>query len=74
MLRFLVILAALFLVYLIVRKMLTKPAGPKRPKAVQDVRKVVRCEHCGLHVPENEAVIADGRRYCSQEHARLGPP
>jgi uncharacterized protein len=38
------------------------------------VRKVVRCEHCGLHVPENEAVIADGRRYCSQEHARLGPP
>jgi uncharacterized protein len=74
MLRFLVILAALFLVYLIVRKMLTKPASPKRPNAVQDVRKVVRCEHCGLHVPENEAVIADGRRYCSQEHARLGPP
>lgn len=73
MLRFLVILAAVFLLYLVVRKLLSKPAASKRPRAVEDVRKMVRCEHCGLHVPENEAVNADGKPYCSQEHARLGP-
>lgn len=72
MMRFLIILAALFLLVLVVRKMLTKPASSKRPRAVEDVRKMVRCEHCGLHVPENEAISAGGKRYCSQEHARLG--
>lgn len=73
MLRFLIILAALFLLVLVVRKMLAKPTSQKRPRAVEDVRKMVRCEHCGLHVPENESVTADGKRYCSREHARLGP-
>jgi uncharacterized protein len=32
---------------------------------------MVRCDYCGLHVPENEALLSDGRRYCSQEHRRL---
>ena len=72
MLRFLAILVAVFLLVLVVRKMLTKPTSSKRPRAVEDVRKMVRCDHCGLHVPANEAIAAGDKRYCSQEHARLG--
>jgi uncharacterized protein len=34
---------------------------------------LVRCEHCGLHLPRAEAHDAGGRLYCSVEHARLGP-
>lgn len=34
---------------------------------------LVRCAHCGLHLPRAEAVGAGGRLYCSEEHARLGP-
>jgi uncharacterized protein len=34
---------------------------------------LVRCAHCGLHLPRSEAHGAGGRLYCSEEHARLGP-
>ena len=34
---------------------------------------LVRCTHCGLHLPRAEAHAAGGRLYCSEEHARLGP-
>ena len=28
------------------------------------------CEKCGLHVPENEGVVAGGQFYCCKEHAQ----
>ncbi|HEX9183986.1 MAG TPA: PP0621 family protein [Burkholderiales bacterium] len=34
---------------------------------------LVRCAHCGMHLPRAEAHAAGGRDYCSEEHARLGP-
>jgi uncharacterized protein len=33
---------------------------------------LVRCAHCGLHLPRAEARQAAGVLYCSEEHARLG--
>lgn len=38
------------------------------------VHAMVRCRHCGLHIPENEAIRDGGAVYCSEEHRRLGPP
>ncbi len=36
------------------------------------VERVVRCGHCGLHVPVSEAVIgASGATFCSAEHRAL---
>ena len=33
---------------------------------------MLRCEHCGLHVPEHEAVRAlNGHVYCCEDHRRL---
>ena len=35
---------------------------------------MVRCAHCGLHLPEGEAVkTVDGYRYCTAAHRDLGP-
>jgi uncharacterized protein len=31
--------------------------------------RMVRCLHCGLHVPENEAISQGGKHFCSLEHA-----
>lgn len=31
---------------------------------------IVRCEHCGLHVPEPDAVKHGGKYFCSLEHAQ----
>jgi uncharacterized protein len=40
----------------------------ERAKAVTSSEQMVRCEHCGLHILEQEA-LKEGRDYfCSQEH------
>jgi uncharacterized protein len=33
---------------------------------------MVRCAHCGLHVPAAEALSADGRWYCCEAHRAAG--
>lgn len=45
---------------------------PARPAAVQQAEQMVRCAHCGIHLPRSEAVLNAGETYCGQEHARLG--
>ncbi len=34
---------------------------------------MVRCAHCGIHLPRSEALLQGGHTWCSPEHARLGP-
>lgn len=31
---------------------------------------MIACDHCGTHLPENEAVRGTQGRYCCQEHRR----
>jgi uncharacterized protein len=33
---------------------------------------MVRCAHCGVHLPRSESLARDGRQYCSEEHSRRG--
>lgn len=33
---------------------------------------MVRCAHCGIHLPRSEALLIQGKTWCSEEHARLG--
>jgi uncharacterized protein len=32
---------------------------------------MVRCAHCGIHLPRSEAVVSRGRTYCSTAHLEL---
>jgi uncharacterized protein len=53
-----------------------RPAQP-RGRAAQRARAVpaeqmVRCAHCGIHLPRSEATLIGGHTWCSPEHARLG--
>ena len=45
-------------------------APPAESKAQGDL---VKCAHCGTHLPLAEARALGDRLYCSDEHARLGP-
>jgi heat shock protein 5 len=36
--------------------------------AVDEKNKMVACSVCNTHIPENEAIIQNGRIYCSKEH------
>ena len=42
-----------------------RPAGPQRVGAPQEM---VRCAHCGLHLPASDAVAGPGGVYCSTAH------
>ena len=60
-------LAVLVLVWL-VRRALRARRAPPPPTA-----ELIGCAHCAVLLPRTEARAADGRHYCSEEHARLGP-
>ncbi|MVW70308.1 PP0621 family protein [Bordetella sp. 15P40C-2] len=48
------------------------PKPPARQPGQGPVESMVRCAHCGIHLPRSEATLLDGKTWCSQEHARLG--
>lgn len=47
----------------------TPPASAAKVPALMS-----QCAHCGMHLPTDEAIQADGHPFCSAEHARLGMP
>jgi uncharacterized protein len=65
--RILLILIALAVIVLLVKRMwLTPGAGGQRNKRLPG--EMVQCSHCGVYLPEQEA-IRDGKQfYCSQQH------
>ena len=34
---------------------------------------MLACAHCGIHIPQAEALMLGNHAYCSAEHRRLGP-
>lgn len=38
----------------------------------QSAEDMVRCAHCGVHVPVSESVQADGQAFCSAAHRDAG--
>ncbi len=41
---------------------------PPRAAAPEDM---VRCAHCGVHLPRSESQTSNEKFFCSQEHLRL---
>ena len=72
--RFLLLLAIVVLAFWLVRRALARgkvDAAPQPPAETQG--DLVKCAHCGTHLPLAEARAVADRVYCSDEHARLGP-
>jgi uncharacterized protein len=70
--KLLLLLAILaFVVWLLVRQRKADTHG-EAPKP-RPAEKMVTCAHCGVHLPESEAVSFEGRHYCSAEHRQQGP-
>ena len=72
--RFLLLVVALLVLVWLVRAALggraRRDSGPGQAEALGEL---VRCAHCGVHLPRAESRSAGSLRYCSEEHARLGP-
>lgn len=71
--RLLVLVVLVVLAVWLVRRAIGRSGiGKKGPSKTLAEGELVRCAHCGVHLPRNEARQASGNLYCSDEHARLG--
>jgi len=52
---------------------LNRPASTDNKSSGQDTRpqNMLRCAYCGLHLPDNEAVVSRNASYCSEAHRAL---
>jgi uncharacterized protein len=75
MFRLFLLIAAIVVLVLLVKRILaaSKDNRDSSPRIKQG-EDMVRCAHCGLHVPANEAIRSGDRAYCSEEHRRLDQP
>lgn len=62
--RLLLLIAIVVVIYLLVRAF--RKNAPRQDKPVVD--DMVRCVHCGVHLPKGESVQADGQFFCCAEH------
>ena len=70
--KLLLILAALVLVYALVRAYqgaARRRGGPPSPRG-QAAEDMVRCARCGVHLPRSEGLMSGGEFFCSDEHRR----
>ncbi len=43
---------------------------PPDTGAASAAEATVRCDHCGLHLPRTESIIAGERHFCCEQHRR----
>lgn len=43
--------------------------GDAPPRAPE---RMVRCAHCGVHLPESDAVVDGEQHFCNEAHRRAG--
>lgn len=51
---------------------LRPPAGRAPDPTLGASEPMVRCAHCGIHLPRSEALMKNGQTWCSDAHAQLG--
>jgi uncharacterized protein len=66
-LRFIIFLAAIWIVLLIIRFYLGKASKKRHPKNSKNIESV-RCKKCGLALPKKEAIQQGEHFFCSKEH------
>jgi len=66
--RILILLAIGLLLYIVISNILRKNKIAANNKQSTISEKMVRCNYCGLHILEQEAMKAGKHFYCSQSH------
>jgi len=68
--RYLLLIIAVIAAVLILKQLY----GPRKKPTIKKIpasTTIVRCEHCGVHIPKEEALYVDQQYFCSEEHRRL---
>ncbi len=76
--RLLLLIIAIVGIFLAVRTLVRSTGEQRRvqrdepPERLRESGAMVRCAHCGVHIPEDQAVHRGEDRYCSPQHAEAG--
>ncbi|MFZ2301397.1 MAG: PP0621 family protein [Gallionella sp.] len=62
--RLLLFIAVAVLIYLLIR--VYRKDKPRKDKKIAE--DMVRCAHCGIHLPKGESIQAEGHFFCGTEH------
>lgn len=77
MMKYLLMLAVVLLVLGLARarrRVDSKPARPAAGPAKPAAEEMVRCAHCGVHLPRRDALVGGASGlYCSEAHRLAGP-
>lgn len=75
MMKFLLLIAVIGLaLFLFKSKARGRVDAARKPRADKGPQTMLACAHCGVHLPQADAVQgADGRVYCSDAHRLAGP-
>lgn len=68
LLRIIIILLGLWLVLQIIKRALA--SREHHTSHSPSIASMVACGHCGVHLPESEAIQEGGKYYCCEEHLK----
>jgi uncharacterized protein len=71
LLQVLIIFIGVAVGLMLLRRALSSRREPDR--RADTVQTMVQCAHCGLHIPQAEALISGNLPYCSETHRKAGP-
>ena len=68
----LILLAVIVWVIYRLLKGYTKSLAEKKAKSHGQISEdMVRCAHCGVHIPKSEGLFVEGKVFCSEAHRKL---
>jgi len=73
LIRLLVIGLIVWLLYRMLQRMIQRPATQKQDEKRPITHIMVKCAHCGIHIPASEALCDNEVCYCSAAHREAGP-
>lgn len=68
MLKYLLLLLLALVVWWTWKKQTVLPPAADVPPPLPE--RMVRCAHCGVHLPESEALLDGDRHFCNEAHRR----
>ena len=68
MLKYLLLLILVLVVWWAWKKRAELPPAADKPPPLPE--RMVRCAHCGVHLPESDALVDGDRHFCNEAHRR----
>ena len=70
-LRLLILVGIVWLIYSFIRRAISTSQPTQEKPNIPPATIMQQCTHCGVHVPQHEAITSEGLFFCSTAHKDL---